>query len=92
MKRPNGTNHHGQARHIYKLPSDAILRVCVHALQAWDGFTSSEIERGFGAIKRTLGKCGGSMEDDCKSRVAKLLLDIRKGVDPGAIAVEFTAI
>ena len=51
LKRP-----HGQGRHIYRLPRDAILRVCVHALQAWDGFTSSEIERGFGAIKRTLGK------------------------------------
>jgi len=32
------------------------------------------------------------MEDDCKSRVAKLVLDIRKGVDPGAIVAEARAI
>ena len=86
MKRPRGDGYR------YRLPNDAILRVCVHALQAWDGFTSSEIERGFGAIKRTLGKCRGIMEDDCKSRVNQLVLHIRKGVDPGAIVAESTAI
>ena len=73
LKRPNGTNHHRQARHIYILPSDVILRVCIHALQAWDGFTSSEIERGFRAIMRTLGKQRGIMVDDCWALRTKLM-------------------
>ena len=59
-----------------RLPSTAILRRCIHALQAWDGFTSSEVERGFAAVRRALGKHRSQSSDLSQGRVAKLLLDV----------------
>jgi hypothetical protein len=66
LKRPSGM----------RLPESAILRKCIHALQAWDGFTSSEVERGFSAVKRAIGKHRDQIEDTSQSKVLKLLLDV----------------
>ena len=54
----------------------SIFRQCLHALQAWDGFTSSECERGFAGIRRALGKHRSQSVDTQQSLTAKLVLDI----------------
>ena len=51
-----------------RLGGDAILTKCVHALQAWDGFTSSELERGFGAVRRVMGRHRDQLSDRSQVR------------------------
>ena len=75
IKRPHGM----------RLPEDACLRRCIHALQAWDGFTSSEVERGFSAIRRVLGKHRDHLPDDAQSRVAKLAMDVPESLRSSVI-------
>ena len=64
--------------HGMRLPPDAILRKCVHALQAWDGFTSSEIERKFAAARLLIGSHRQCMDSDMQCRLLSLL-DIADG-------------
>ena len=66
VKRPRGM----------RLDEGAIMRKSVHALQAWDGFTSSEIERGLGAIRRVIGKHRDQMDDVHQGHIAKLTMDV----------------
>ena len=59
--------------HGMRLPPDAIFRKCIHALQAWDGFTSSEIERGFSAARRLLGCHRQCIDSDMQSIILGLV-------------------
>jgi len=66
IKRPGGM----------RLVLSAALRQAVHGLQAWDGFTSSEVERGFAAIRRLLGKHRDQLTDVRQSEIIKVAIDI----------------
>lgn len=67
IKRPSGM----------RLGEQAALRQSVHAVQAWDGFTSSEVERGFSAICRLLGKHRDQLTDTSQSEIVKIAMDIK---------------
>ena len=67
LKRPDGG---------VRLPTGAILRRCLHALQAWNGFTSSEVKRGLAAIRRVITKHRENLPDTSQSMLAKLNLDV----------------
>ena len=66
IKRPSGM----------RMDVRAVLRFVVHGLQAWDGFTSSEVERGFAAVRRLMGKHRDQLTDVRQSEIIKVALDI----------------
>ena len=46
-----------------RLPLDNGFRSSVHSLQAWDGFTTSPLERGFSALSNVVGKHRDCLDD-----------------------------
>ena len=52
------------------------FRCATHAHQSWDGFTTSELERGFSGIKAAIGRGRESLGDTSQWKAAKLLYDI----------------
>lgn len=70
-----------------RLPETAILRRVLHALQAWDGFTSSEVERGFAAVRRVMGKHRDQVDDVSQTSIAKLVLDVPKAREEEVVSV-----